>query len=162
MKKLIALTLIASHLTGTLTWAANAGGLNGGGVDVVVSPRHDQVVLADPYGIPISNLPASYKELFSAEIRAEVEKLITYTTELLGSKMGEHLRKLTTNGDIEFFVVKELPNFPECMRLVKYQGIQPDEEVARAACTVGKSTWIIDDLFRRLSTGPWRTKASDA
>ena len=152
MKQFIALSLIYSQIFAGFGYA-RAGGLNGGGVDVVINPRHDQVVLADPFGIPVSGLPSSYKELFSKEIQLEVDKLIRFSTEILGGKLAKTLRDLITSGDIEFYVVKELPKLPECMRVVQYEGLQADEAVARAACTVGKSTWIIDELFRRLSTG---------
>lgn len=142
--------------------AMASGDKVGGGGDVVILPN-DKVVIADPFldhsGHQPNNMPPlraiNPRLMQIAALYAEAAKShLNNLSPKRGSDIVDEISKLTTRGsDLRFYAVeneKHLNQFCAPGGKKSYK-LPPNYVVSQVACTAGNETFLVENLFVRLS-----------
>jgi hypothetical protein len=147
----VSLCLSVIQMINILPFKAFAGGNAGGGNDVIIH-ADGQRESADPNGILVLSTPLTYEKAFSQELKDKFENVLVGVV-LRGydfaavSEISVKISDLVKNPNIEYYLVDQLPNIPDCKRTVAYYGLRQADSVERYACTEGVRTYIVPEFF---------------
>ncbi len=132
-------------------WAGGGTEVGGGGDAVILSD--DTVVLADPY-IKRSGKVTDLNPVLIKELQYIGHLLVRYGADMdfdfkeLLRPQSSFLNKYVLSSTVEYHFVTEIPDIEVCKNRIP---TNPDLKVLPIACTNGAITWILEDLFKKMS-----------